>query len=338
MYHGGNDTHSMIQTGKKYGQLTAIRFYKIVTEKERTNTNRYTKKDGTVTIYTAKTKPKRIYWVFKCECGSETIKRASSVLCGNTKSCGCLVKKNHGAKITHGHTIGLYTKKQAMDKTYVTWSGMKQRCNNPKHPGYKKYGARGINYCERWEKFENFLEDMGERPSREFSIDRIDGSKGYSKENCRWATAKEQARNMSTNVMIEVGGKMVKRVEEAVKMGIKSATLGNRLNSGWDDRDFSDGKKHLNTGTMQGNEKNYTDEKKKLMELFKRSAQVVSTYLSVLDSRERFIIENRLGMKDGKRVTLDEIGKIQNCTRERVRQIEARAIEKMLKYYFELSR
>lgn len=89
---------------------------------------------------------------------------------------------------------------------------------------------------------------------------------------------------------------------------------------------------------MQGNEKNYTDEKKKLMELFKRSAQVVSTYLSVLDSRERFIIENRLGMKDGKRVTLDEIGKIQNCTRERVRQIEARAIEKMLKYYFELSR
>ena len=90
---------------------------------------------------------------------------------------------------------------------------------------------------------------------------------------------------------------------------------------------------------MQGNEKNYVDEKKKLMELFKRSAQVVSTYLSVLDTRERFIIEHRLGMKDGKRMTLQEVAeKFGGITRERVRQIEARAMEKMLKYYFELSR
>lgn len=78
---------------------------------------------------------------------------------------------------------------------YFTWYGMKSRCENPKATGYKNYGARGIRVCVRWRSFLNFIEDMGERPSRFHSLDRIDNDKNYSPKNCRWATMKQQAYN-----------------------------------------------------------------------------------------------------------------------------------------------
>lgn len=84
-------------------------------------------------------------------------------------------------------------------------------------------------------------------------------------------------------------------------------------------------------------EKNFREEKKKLMELFKRSAQIVSTYLSVLNNKERGVIERRFGLTTGKRMTLDAIGKEDGCTRENIRQIESKAIKKMLKFYSELT-
>ena len=214
---------------------------------------------------------------------------------------------------------------------------MKQRCCYNKHPKYRYYGGKGISVCERWMKFTNFLEDMGYRPDK-MTLDRIDNSKGYYKENCRWATYGEQAENTSRNVIVGFAGKLVKRVALAREMGINSQLLGKRIDNGWDEKDFADGKKHLNTGIMQGNEKNFAEEKKRLMDIFKRSASTLSTYLSILDEREKEIIMMRFGLSNGKRMTLEEIGKVEGCTRERVRQIESRCIEKMLSFYYDLSR
>ena len=79
--------------------------------------------------------------------------------------------------------------------SYSIWSNMKARCQNPSSTAYRFYGARGITVCDRWVHFKNFAEDMGVRPSPEHTLDRIDGTKGYSLDNCRWATRTEQCLN-----------------------------------------------------------------------------------------------------------------------------------------------
>lgn len=99
---------------------------------------------------------------------------------------------------THGHTKGGHS------LTYRSWAAMMNRCRNPKSPVFSKYGKIGISVCHRWRKFENFLSDMGERPSLEYSIDRYPNRTGnYSPKNCRWATRSEQCRNRKTSRPVE---------------------------------------------------------------------------------------------------------------------------------------
>jgi len=92
--------------------------------------------------------------------------------------------------LQHGHCIG-----DISTPTYAAWTSLRNRCDNPNNKDFKNYGERGITYCVEWKKFENFLHDMGEKPGGCYSIDRIDNSKGYSKENCQWATRDQQQGN-----------------------------------------------------------------------------------------------------------------------------------------------
>ena len=118
---------------------------------------------------------------------------------------------------------------------YNSWCNMKRRCHSKSHPRYKEWGGKGVTVCEEWlHDFKKFYEDMGPRPSKSHSIDRIDGTMGYSKENCRWATKKEQSENRPTWVhIIEFNGERKTITEWAKVVGIARKSLYGRLESGW---------------------------------------------------------------------------------------------------------
>ncbi len=113
---------------------------------------------------------------------------------------------------------------------YNTWCAMKSRCNNPNNQDYKIYGGKGIRVCERWNKFENFIFDMGIKPSAKHTLDRYPNKNGnYEPSNCRWATAKEQARNTSINVNITFHGETLCVSEWAERLGVDNSVLQQRL-------------------------------------------------------------------------------------------------------------
>jgi hypothetical protein len=109
---------------------------------------------------------------------------------------------------------------------------MKTRCTNKDQKDWMLYGGRGITYCERWNTFENFLEDMGEVP-KGFSLERKDVNLNYSKDNCVWATAVEQANNTRRNVLIEWQGKTQTASEWCRELGLPPSYITNRLARGW---------------------------------------------------------------------------------------------------------
>ena len=126
-------------------------------------------------------------WECECSCGNIRYYLTSMIKRKAIVSCGCL-----------GTPVKDYREKHPHE--YAVWGSMKARCNNPKHPQYDGYGGRGIKVCERWQhSFKNFIEDMGGRPSYDFSIERKDNDKGYFPENCVWADATTQVNNRRLN-------------------------------------------------------------------------------------------------------------------------------------------
>jgi hypothetical protein len=138
-------------------------------------------------------------WKCECQCGGEAITIAGRLIKGLKRDCGCdRFERRSNISKTHG-----------LSKTrfYKAWVGMKERCYKPNHISHKNYYDKGIKVCDRWlESFENFLADMKEGYTDELTLDRIDNSKGYNKDNCRWATYIEQTNNVSTNRIIDIDG------------------------------------------------------------------------------------------------------------------------------------
>ena len=164
----------------------------------------------------------RIFYLCKCECGVEKEIDEQRLRYHQIDSCGCLTAEKLKAKITkHGESkIG------GMTPEYVAYMNMKSRCYNPNYKNYKQWGGRGIRVCDRWlESYENFLQDMGRRPSSKHSLDRYPNNDGnYELNNCRWATELEQKRNRSSNKWIEYKGEKMIIKDWANKLGIDFGT------------------------------------------------------------------------------------------------------------------
>lgn len=175
----------------------------------------------TVIGLSEKSKPRKIYWECLCQCGNIKSISSTSLRSGNTKSCGCLRKEMlSSSKSTH---------KKSNSPEYNCYHHMIKRCYDKNNSAYQYYGARGIKVCDRWlESFENFYEDMGDRPSSQYSIDRIDNNGNYEPNNCRWSTQSEQVIN-SRRILSKSGYKYIHNTGKGYRVEV--LRLGNRRQS-----------------------------------------------------------------------------------------------------------
>lgn len=184
-------------TGQKYGRLTAV-------------------KDC------GRNSRGLVLWLCNCDCGKTKVVNSHYLRGGNVQSCGCLKTEGRG------------THRMSYSSEHEAWTGMKQRCLCPTNKRFPLYGARGIKVCERWLQFENFLADMGQKPTPQHTLDRIDTNGNYEPSNCRWADSKTQQNNRRNNRFLEFNGQKLTCSQWAEKMGISSDLLRQRIDrDGW---------------------------------------------------------------------------------------------------------
>lgn len=170
-------------------------------------------------------------WLCRCSCidKSETIVESENLLRGATKSCGCLRRELTSIRLkTHG---------MGHSPEYNVWRKMNERCYNIYDKRYKDWGGRGIIVCSSWNRdnsmgFENFIKDMGSRPSPRHSINRMDNNGNYTPENCNWASLNQQLRNKRNNRMFTINGVTLCLEDWAKKFTINHSTLIEHLNNG----------------------------------------------------------------------------------------------------------
>lgn len=180
-------------TGRQYGRLTVVSF----SHRSSNHTS---------------------IWNCCCDCGKLKTVWSTSLYSGASTSCGC-------SRIKHGHSG---------NPLYTVWITMNRRCHNPEASDFARYGGRGIKVCERWRgSFEAFFEDVKEGYRSGLSLDRIKGREGYSPENHRWATSRQQARNRCNNRRINTPEGIMLVCEAAERFGINKETLYSRVRQGW---------------------------------------------------------------------------------------------------------
>lgn len=161
-------------------------------------------------------------WNCRCECGTEKAVNSYTVRNGISKSCGCLSSEIATKEST---THGL-----SKSSEYHIYRTMVSRCYNENNKTYKRYGGRGIKVCDRWlNSFENFIEDVGFRPGKGYSLERKDNEKGYSPENCVWADALTQGNNCRSNKIIIIDGQSKTMAQWARFYNIRYSAVAQRI-------------------------------------------------------------------------------------------------------------
>jgi|AGTN01.1.fsa_nt_gi hypothetical protein len=172
-------------------------------------------------------KHRRAMWRCICECGAESIISGANLLNGYTKSCGCLFNE-----LNPGITL---TPNGKQTRLYMIWGGMRQRCSNPNHIGYKDYGGRGITVCDEWKSFKAFHTwAMSNGYTDGMSIDRKDNDASYCPSNCQWIPREEQGIHTHRIHFLTLNGATKSITEWSRLTGIGRATITKRINIlGW---------------------------------------------------------------------------------------------------------
>lgn len=195
-------------TGRRFGKLVVVGFAGVARKP-----NGHTRK----------------MWSCRCDCGEGATSAGEDMKSGHTTSCGCVIPEaSRRSATTHG---------LSSTPLYHVWSTMLARCQNRRNKAYKHYGGRGIAVCDRWLSFNNFYDDMSAGYCPGVWLDRVNNNGAYCRENCRWATPRQQNNNRRDNAMLELNGERRSLTEWSRMLNLPVSRLKFRRKMGWADHE-----------------------------------------------------------------------------------------------------